>query len=128
MKNFINPVFILAFGISAMCSCSKDESCTTKDFKENIVGSWSISYKFFGWSNSGTGTFNSDGTFSTIPNDLILGTDNDKKTYSINDSVVVFKSTSNGFSYSIDGQMTSNSCTKIIIQDQALGGTITFTK
>jgi hypothetical protein len=128
MKTIFYLVLSFSFAISVLFSCSKDENCTAKVFKENIVGSWSISYKVFGFSNSGSGTFNSDGTFSTTPKDLILGTDNDTKTYSINDSTIIFKSASNGFSISIDGIMSSNSCSKIIIEDQSVGGTITLTR
>ncbi len=128
MKSNFYHTIALAVIFSIFLSCSKDDNCTPKVFKENIVGSWNISFSVFGFSNSGTGTFNTDGSFTTNPNDLLIGSDNDKKTYTINDSLITFKSLSNGVSISIDGNMTSNSCNKIIIADHSLGGTLTFTK
>ena len=127
-------LFIGSF-ILLIASCSKDEACTPKAFNENIVGSWKITSAALGFSLSGTGNFNSDGTFSTNPDDLIIdgelnGVPLTKKTYTISGNNIIFKASSaNGSdNISVDGTQNTNECSKIVIGVFGGLGTITLTK
>jgi hypothetical protein len=110
-------------------SCSKESSCTPRPFTENIIGTWTMSYSLQGVSASGKATFNSDGTYSTIPPELLITIGNNPiKTYTITGQNIQFKATSGIFSLALDGQLISNECISIAINIPSLNSIINLTK
>jgi hypothetical protein len=126
IKSFIPAIIVYFFLFN---SCAKDDdSCTPPAFNENIIATWNISYTILSSTQSGTGTFNSDGTFTTSPSNLIVGSDGDEKTYTISGDNIIFKSKSGGVTNSIDGTLKSNECNRIEIQPTSFSTTFYFTK
>lgn len=136
MKNqFFLWVFFSAT-ITLLTACSSDDdNCTPPTVPTNIIGTWNILIKGLGVSESGSGTFNADGTFSTVPEDLIIeGELNGKllpvKKYTADSSSVTFKAVAVDNSASIGNtvDVKSNACNKIVFD--VFGGlaTMTFTR
>ncbi|MEP7197430.1 MAG: hypothetical protein ABI851_12990 [Saprospiraceae bacterium] len=131
----INTLLFLSFlATMIILSCSK-EDCTPSSINENVIGNWSIKTSAFGFSESGTGSFNSDGSFNTVPDDLLIsatinGTKLTKMTYKILDSTLVLKVSdpnNSNTSSSLSLDLTKNECDRISFSLSGLG-TATFSR
>ena len=131
--NFKRIVFCSS--LLVILSCSKEDSCTPKPIKQNILGHWQITSNLNGYSESGTGSFESNGKFATIPKDLILSTNvfgssvltNNEK-YFILGSEITFSANvvnSNLTTFYIV-TIFSNECTKIILKNSVENRIITL--
>lgn len=124
----------LFLSLCFLFSCS-NEDCTPKILQENIIGSWSIRTSAFGFSESGSGSYNNDGSFNTNPDDLLIsatinGVKLTKKTYQIRDSALILKvsdpnNTNTSSSVTLD--LTKNECDRIVFSLSGLG-TVTLSR
>lgn len=133
MKNHFFSWVLFTCTLAFLSACSSDDdNCTPPSVPTNIIGKWNILIKGLGVSESGSGTFNADGTFSTIPEDLIIeGELNGKllpvKKYTADSSSVTFRAVAIDNSASIGNtfDVKSNACNKIVFD--VFGGLATMT-
>ncbi|MBK6861268.1 MAG: hypothetical protein IPG95_13425 [Saprospiraceae bacterium] len=133
MKNQFFHLAFFVLTIAILSACSDDEdNCTPTAVPTNIIGTWNIQIKGLGISESGSGTFNADGTFSTVPEDLIIeGELNGKalpiKKYTADSASVTFRAVAidNSASIGSDFDVKSNACNKIVFD--VFGGLATMT-
>ncbi|MEI2693443.1 MAG: hypothetical protein WBO44_14170 [Saprospiraceae bacterium] len=133
MKNQFFHLAFFVLTIAILSACSDDEdNCTPTAVPTNIIGTWTIQIKGLGISESGSGTFNADGTFSTVPEDLIIeGELNGKalpiKKYVADSTSVTFRAVAIDNSASIGNtvDVKSNACNKIVFD--VFGGLATMT-
>ena len=100
---------------------------------KNIVGTWTIKHGIITATlSTGTGTFNSNGTFSTVPIDFIIDASIfSVLTYTVTSNSLTFIGTdlSGTSTYAEVVTLKSNECNKIVFDDPLLtGATYTLTK
>ncbi|NOT38661.1 MAG: hypothetical protein HOP11_14910 [Saprospiraceae bacterium] len=112
---------VLVLCLLLVTRCKNDDDCVPPILKENVIGTWSIKNSAFGFSESGSATFYSDGKVESNPKDFLIsgeinGVILDKTSFTVIDSVLKLKASSADgtlfISESLD--MTKNECDEIV--------------
>ncbi len=85
---------------------------------KNIIRTWNASVTFFESTKTGTITFRNDGTYSTIPVDL-LG--EGRQTYKITKDKIKIVNFFEGGKEQFDLSITTNKCSKMVLKDKISG-------
>ncbi len=128
---------ILVFGMVVAMGCSKDDDnnthCVTAPPPvENIIGSWTVHFNDDGTLSMGSAAFKNDGTFTTTPADLLVGSSSTTtvKTYKVMDNQIelIAVDSSIGSKEELSYPITENTCTKMVIHASIFNSTITMTR
>lgn len=123
--NKLNVLILLLsmFAVATITeSCKKDsdtDSCS--DIKTNLVGTWNVSGDV-----TGMLTFNSDGTFSETPNNLLIGDFPNKTwTYGSTGFLSLEGNDGTGGEGTISATVESNECNKVELDFFLFNATLT---